>query len=139
MTSTTATSAAPAATADLAAAAAVLHAGMTHLAAVCDYAEERDGAGFSATDAGIGHFLAELDPTRWEQAHVVTARAVLPTYRRQLGPELTAQILAIPTSVDDDEIAESRSTVRGQGRAARERQYRARNSYVPKQFAALSL
>ena len=131
MSTTTATSAAPAAAAaDLAAAAAVLHAGITHLAAVCDYAEERDGKGFSATDAGIGHFLAELNPTRWEQVHVVTARAVLPTYRRQLGPELTTQVLAIPTSVDDDEIAESRSTVRGQGRAARERQYRARNSYV---------
>ena len=108
---------------------AVLHAGVAHLASVCDYAEERDGAGFSATDATVGHFLAELDPSRWETVHVVTARALLPTYRRQLGPELTEQIRAVPAG-DDQEVADARATVRGQGRAARERQYRTRHSYI---------
>lgn len=111
------------------AAVAVLHAGVAHLAAVCDYAEERDGAGFSATDAGLGHFLAELDPAEWDRVHVVAARALLPTYRRQLGPELTRRILAVPAG-DEDETAAARDVVRGQGRAARERQHRARNSYV---------
>lgn len=116
--------------ADLSTAAAVLHAGAAHLAAVCDYAEERDGAGFSATDAMVGHFLAELDPMQWEREHVAVARAVLPTYRRQLGPELTAQILAVPADLDAEQLVAARSTVRAQGRAARAAQYRARNSYV---------
>ena len=107
----------------------VLHAGVAHLAAVCDYAEERDGAGFSATDAVVGHFLAELDPARWRSEHVVTARALLPTYRRQLGPDLTELILAVAAG-PDDVLAGARDTVRTQGRAARERQYRARHSYI---------
>lgn len=107
----------------------MLHDAVAGLAAVCDYAEARDGAGFSAPDAAIGHYLAETSLAQWGPEHAGAARGLLPIYRRQLGNELTDKICALPNpSVDD--VAEARSHVRGLYRAERERQYRKRVSYV---------
>ena len=107
----------------------VLHEAVTTLAAVCDYANERDSAGFSATDAAVGHFLADTPLQEWADEHAATARVLLPTYRRQLGEQTTAQILSIPDP-DAEHARAAREAVRGLHRAARRRQYLHRSSYV---------
>lgn len=107
----------------------LLHDAVAGLAAVCDYAEMRDSVGFSATDAAIGHFLAEVPVTDWTAEHAAAARALLPTYRRQLGDALTDKIRALPDPAAE-EVREARSSVRALYRAERERQYRKRKSYV---------
>lgn len=107
----------------------MLHDAVAGLAAVCDYAEARDAAGFSATDAAIGHFLAEVPVTEWTAEHAAAARSLLPTYRRQLGDALTNTIRALPDP-SADEVTHARTHVRALHRAERERQYRKRQSYV---------
>ncbi|MUL61080.1 hypothetical protein B5P44_00575 [Mycobacterium sp. CBMA 213] len=107
----------------------LLHEAVAGLAAVCDYAEAKDAAGFSATDAAIGHYLAEVPVTEWTTEHASAARSLLPTYRRQLGDALTNKIRALPDPAAD-EVAHARTHVRGLHRAERERQYRKRQSYV---------
>lgn len=107
----------------------MLHDAISSLAEVCDYAEVRDAAGFSATDAAIGHFLAEVPIADWTEEHAAAARGLLPTYRRQLGDELTNAIRALPNPAAD-ELHTARDHVRSLHRAERARQYRKRTSYV---------
>ncbi|BCI84575.1 hypothetical protein MTY66_62000 (plasmid) [Mycolicibacterium sp. TY66] len=107
----------------------LLHDAVAGLAAVCDYAEAKDAAGFSATDAAIGHYLAEVPISEWTDEHASAARSLLPTYRRQLGDTLTSKIRALPDPAAD-EVGRARAHVRGLHRAERERQYRKRKSYV---------
>ncbi|OKH79761.1 hypothetical protein EB73_34925 [Mycobacterium sp. SWH-M3] len=98
------------------------------LAGVCDWANTADGQGFSATDASIGHFLAELPPDQWKDTHLSAALGLLPTYRRQLGIDHISDIYTEPTPRDD--AATARATVLAQGREHRRKQRRARNSLV---------
>lgn len=58
---------------------------MSVLANQCDYAHARDGAGFSASDAGLGHRLAEKPEDRWTVAERRAAHRLALKYRRQLG------------------------------------------------------
>ncbi|MDE8647551.1 DEAD/DEAH box helicase [Rhodococcus qingshengii] len=61
-----------------------LHEAVSILAGACDYAYERDGAGFSSADAGIGHFIAEVPLTEWILEYVLTSQKLVRKYRRQL-------------------------------------------------------
>lgn len=61
-----------------------LHEAVSILAGACDYAYERDGAGFSSADAGIGHFIAEVPLAEWILEYVLTSQKLVRKYRRQL-------------------------------------------------------
>lgn len=98
------------------------------LAGVCDWANTADGQGFSATDASIGHFLAELSPEQWTSTHLSAALGLLPTYRRQLGIAHIGELYTDPTP--DADAAAAREAVLEQGREHRRKQRRARNSLV---------
>lgn len=58
---------------------------MATLAGICDFANTRDAAGFSAADAGVGHRLAEKTEDRWTMADRRAAHRLAIKYRRQLG------------------------------------------------------
>lgn len=58
---------------------------MSVLAGVCDYANARDGAGFSASDAATGHKLADKPEDRWTIGERRDAHRLAIKYRRQLA------------------------------------------------------
>lgn len=60
-----------------------LRAAVIRLAAVCDGAYSRDGAGFNKPDASLGHRLAALP--EWTAAQAYAARQVVIKYERQLA------------------------------------------------------
>ncbi len=61
-----------------------IKAALERLAAVCDYAQEEDGAGFNKPDAGIGHRLAVLPVDLWTPEEARDAWKRLRKYRAQL-------------------------------------------------------
>ncbi|ULD39017.1 hypothetical protein [Rhodococcus qingshengii] len=62
-----------------------LHEAISILAGVCDYANERDRAGFSSVDATIGHYLADVPAESWILEHLLTSQKLVRKYRRQLA------------------------------------------------------
>lgn len=62
---------------------AEIHEGLRFLAARCDGANERDGAGFNKLDANFGRALATQE--RLSPAQAIAAAKVLVKYGRQLG------------------------------------------------------
>ncbi len=69
----------------------LVHEGLRSLAAVCDGAKEKDGAGFNGFDSGIGKSLAAQE--RLSDGQVWLAKKMLRKYARQLGKELTDALL----------------------------------------------
>jgi hypothetical protein len=63
---------------------APLKAAIDQLAAVCDGARRRDGAGFSGVDARLGHWLARLPLDAWPDAAFERAWKLAQKYARQL-------------------------------------------------------
>lgn len=55
------------------------------LAGRCDWANARDGAGYSAADAAIGHSLADRDERYWSPKQQEVARKLVVKYRGQLS------------------------------------------------------
>ncbi|MBM4719626.1 DEAD/DEAH box helicase family protein [Rhodococcus hoagii] len=86
-----------------------LHAALRQLSAACDWAHERDARGFSSADAGIGHYLAQLEVADWVTEHAITAHTFVRKYRRQLAGHPAIELLnetLIPDAADlsEDEI-----------------------------------
>ncbi|MBX5459304.1 MAG: hypothetical protein IRZ31_20620 [Thermogemmatispora sp.] len=63
---------------------APLKAAIDQLAAVCDGARRRDGAGFSGVDTRLGHWLARLPLAAWPEAAFERAWKLAQKYARQL-------------------------------------------------------
>nr|BBH92269.1 hypothetical protein KTA_04680 [Thermogemmatispora argillosa] len=61
-----------------------LKAAIDYLAAVCDGARRRDGAGFSGVDVRLGHWLARLPLDAWPDAVFERAWRLAQKYARQL-------------------------------------------------------
>ena len=68
---------------------AALHAGLQHLAGMCDGAASLDGCGFNKLDAKFGRALAHL--TTLSQRQAAVAARLCKKYRRQIG-DVTARL-----------------------------------------------
>lgn len=112
-----------------------LHTAMAHLSAVCDYAEQRDGVGFSSADASLGHYLGDLPATKWTLDDAITAATFATKYQRQLGIDGFADLVSEATAADLD--AERRLRARAAVRKrASEARAAARAAAKRKSFAA---
>ncbi|MHD0294467.1 DEAD/DEAH box helicase [Rhodococcus qingshengii] len=86
-----------------------LHEAISILAGVCDYANERDRAGFSSADATIGHYLADVPADSWILEHLLTSQKLVRKYRRQLAghPALGLvdhKFTPVADTVSDDDL-----------------------------------
>lgn len=99
-----------------------LHAAMADLSAACDYANERDGAGFSSADASIGHYLGEGDVTAWNIEEAATAATLATKYKGQLGIDSYRDLVDTDelSAIDEYRTSEYREQVRERAAAKRE-------------------
>lgn len=97
-----------------------LLAGVRHLAAVCDHANQDDGAGYSAADVAVGHALAAMPESSWTDDHLTVATALCHKYRRQLHAAGIDTTTAYPVDVSP----RMRARVEASGREYAEAQQR---------------
>ncbi len=62
-----------------------LGAAARYLSGLCDFAQERDGAGFNKPDSHLGHFIAGIPEELWTPAHSRIVWQMLRKYRGQLA------------------------------------------------------
>lgn len=112
-----------------------IHQAMSALAGVCDYATERDNVGFNGTDAWLGHALASMALSDWDESSLLTAWDMIRKYKRQLERDhgIVYDDLPVPPGAEEL-LAERRQEARERSRALvrerREEQYRRATSFV---------
>lgn len=118
---------------------ATLHEAISILAGACDYANERDRAGFSSADTGIGHYLESVPVEDWILEYALTSQKLVRKYRRQLAGHPALELIgqaflpAADTLLDDDVdnlYRDAREVVRRGAAMARNRAYIAGGSQL---------
>jgi len=84
--------------------AQTLHMAAQHLANVCDFAKNKDGAGFNKPDSYLGHFIAAISAEDWTPEITYNAWLMLRKYRKQLAAYgIDFDAIEPPHKVGDDD------------------------------------
>lgn len=114
---------------------APLHQAVAALAGVCDYASSEDNKGFSGAHAYLGHALADMGVTAWDDEAALYAWDMLRYYRHTQLAAWDIKWDELPVPPGGAELAaERRQAVRDRTkvlvRNRREEKYRKARSYV---------